>query len=230
MSDVEPPVMKRLRERAARRIREAREAKELSQAQLAELAGTTQQTIDRIERGVTHKSKSMAAILQALDLDLQMEDLPTIQTTVTIEPVETPMLGPHTILQAVRSFTTKTPGKLPIFRITNYGFALVNVIAPPYPVEMVPDAYGLVWADHSMDPVVRHGDIVIVNPHLPAQAGNEVVSIWHAEGRDFVSVFSLMSDDADYWHFQTHSPRETINRPKEGSTTHMIVAKVSRFR
>lgn len=51
------------------RIREAREAAGLSQTDLARLAETTQQTIDRIERGVTRRSKAISSILAALEIN-----------------------------------------------------------------------------------------------------------------------------------------------------------------
>lgn len=55
----------------ATRLREAREARGWSQAELATRAGTTQQTVDRLERGVTSFSRALPAVAAALDLDLE---------------------------------------------------------------------------------------------------------------------------------------------------------------
>lgn len=52
-------------------VRERRTDLGLSQARLAELANTTQQTIDRIERGETLHSRALPKILAILDIDLQ---------------------------------------------------------------------------------------------------------------------------------------------------------------
>lgn len=62
------------------RIRTARESAGLSQAELAERAGTTQQTVDRIERGETEFSRSTAPIMAALGM--HADDRGTHQTAL----------------------------------------------------------------------------------------------------------------------------------------------------
>ncbi|KRB51807.1 hypothetical protein ASE04_09765 [Rhizobium sp. Root708] len=51
-------------------IRQARESRNMTQAALASLAGTSQQTVDRIERGVVRASRAVAAIHDILGTDL----------------------------------------------------------------------------------------------------------------------------------------------------------------
>lgn len=51
------------------RIRAAREAMGLTQAKLGERAGTTQQTVDRIERGLTLHSRAIPKIAEILNAD-----------------------------------------------------------------------------------------------------------------------------------------------------------------
>ncbi|CAK7257727.1 MULTISPECIES: helix-turn-helix transcriptional regulator [unclassified Shinella] len=53
-------------------IRAAREANGWSQAFLAEKAGTSQQTVDRIERSVVLRSKSVLALKAILGIDLHV--------------------------------------------------------------------------------------------------------------------------------------------------------------
>lgn len=56
-------------ENIGERIRHLREAAGMTQARLGEIAGCNQQTVDRIEKGFTSRSKHLPAILDALDID-----------------------------------------------------------------------------------------------------------------------------------------------------------------
>lgn len=70
-------------------IRAKREALGWSQAKLAELAGTSQQTIDRIERGATEHSRAIPRVMDALGIEFAPPTIAPaekITLTITVSP------------------------------------------------------------------------------------------------------------------------------------------------
>lgn len=59
-------------------IRSERERRDMSQSQLAAIVGTNQQTVDRIERGLTKNSKHLMPILKKLGLDNMIMPVPIV--------------------------------------------------------------------------------------------------------------------------------------------------------
>lgn len=227
------PLMERLRKRAGDDIRAAREAKGLTQTQLAELADTNQQTVDRIERGVTMRSKAYPAILKALDLEMPFSaDVDQTIDKVRGAPSQSPM--PRRLKDAIKHFGNATGGsaKVPIFARSRDGLVLINAIPRTYPVELVDGAYGLLVIESEMEPALRRGDIVIVNPFLPLQPDSEVVVTAHHREFDALYLATLSGETESNWKTETWSPKRTHMYLKHDDehTIEMIVAKISKHR
>lgn len=230
------PLIARLRQSIGDRIRTEREAKGWTQTQLAEMAGTNQQTVDRLERGVTSRSKAYPKIMEALGIPGHHTYNEDIHGTVErmIEASRgNPMkddAGDNRILDAVKKWSDRSE-KIPVYATSQGGIVLVTAIDPMFPVELVRGAYGLLCSTEAMAPAVRRGEIVIANPHLPLQTDSEVVVIEHYDRIDFISIMTLTHEDDLHWTGKTWAPVKTYKVDKrEPAAVHMVVAKVSRYR
>jgi transcriptional regulator with XRE-family HTH domain len=157
-------------------VKRARALKGISQPELARRVGTTQQTIDKIEQGKVQRSSFLAAI--ALELDVPLDRV------LRVRPKSNAVreLPAHTLISADRD--------LPVYAAAAQGDNGVQVLSSD-PVEYVPrpaplgrvrDAYGVIVADDLMAPEVESGDIALVNPHMPARAGDTCV--FRSAGQD----------------------------------------------
>ncbi|MFP5078625.1 helix-turn-helix domain-containing protein [Rhizobium sp. YIM 134829] len=158
-------------------IRTAREKLGISQAELAARAGTNQQTIDRLERGLTRQSKFMPEIRAALNLDPY------------VEPEESLVrfsgkFGSNYGVRAHVADEYRDEHKMPVFGMEmaeeggQKAWVLlqepVTYIPRAYPVEGQLGAYGIVVPDERMSPVLKKGDIAVVNPDAAPEFGGEV--------------------------------------------------------
>lgn len=155
-------------------IKAAREKMGITQAELAARAGTNQQTIDRIERGLTRLSKYMPEIRVALGL-------PAYE-----EPEESLLRfsGKYNGGYGVRAHIAedfRDPEKMPIFKLIeengNWIIDMEPVLFLPrsYPVEGELGAYGIIVPDDRLAPALRVGEIAIVNPDGTTEWGSEVI-------------------------------------------------------
>src|SRR3954463_2627816 len=96
----------------AEMIRAARERRGWSQEALAEAAGVSQSTIDKIERGLTKRSRFLHAIANVLDLSLDEIDPNSRDSTHLFEAKLFRILEQFVMLkQAGPEFVTLRPGK-----------------------------------------------------------------------------------------------------------------------
>lgn len=226
-----------LRRASGERVRQAREAMGMTQAELAEKADTKQQTVDRIERGITLKSKAYPMILKVLGLQTgsgvatEMVDRSVADMIEGVEGYHSDK-GFAAFMNEARAITKINEGEtIPVFSRTGGGMRLVDAIPRIYPVMLVKDAYALMVSDRDMEPAVRKGDIVVVNPHLPVQIGSEVV-VTKRDGFGLdISVKTLLSEDENFWNLKTWMPNDTETIEKnEYLKLEMIVSKISRYR
>jgi transcriptional regulator with XRE-family HTH domain len=168
-------------------IRTAREKMGISQAELAARAGTNQQTIDRLERGATRQSKFMPEIRAALGLAPHQEPEESILR----------FSGKYGELFGVRAHIAdefRDASKMAVFAMELdeedgqktwvLGNEPVMHIPRGYPVEGQLGAYGVIVPDDRMSPVLKKGDIAVVNPDASGEFGGEVLMLHGmADGR-----------------------------------------------
>ncbi len=157
-------------------IRAAREKLGLSQAELASRAGTNQQTIDRLERGLTRQSKYMPEIRDALGLNPYQEPEDSLVR----------FSAKHEGGYGVRAHIAedyRNPEKMPVFSMNEEGGLWVIEDEPTlflprtYPVAEALGAYGIIVPDDLMAPALRKGEIAIVDPDTSAEYAGEVFLI-----------------------------------------------------
>ncbi len=167
-----------------------------SQDQLAGESGSSQSTIDRIEKGQFKRLPSdLPAIAHALDLDIPALNLARIG------------VGEN---RAARN-------ELPVFAAAEGGAG--EMVVSTDPIEFVPrpwymrevrDGYAVLVVGESMIPVFEPGDMAIVNPRLPPIRGKDMIFIaTEAAGEFTASIKRLVSWTERDWRVQQ------FNKPKE---------------
>ncbi len=165
-----------------------------SQDQLASASGSSQSTVDRIEKGQFKRLPSdLPAIAHALDLDLPALNLGRI------------------------SEGRGTRQELPVFAAAEGGPG--EMVVSTDPIEFVPrpwymrevrDGYAVLVVGESMIPVFEPGDFAIVNPRLPPIRGKDMIFIGsEAAGEFTASIKRLLSWTEREWRVQQ------FNKPKE---------------
>lgn len=236
MSKSKTDVLARLAKARGEEIRQEREKRGWSQAQLAEAAETTQQTVDRIERGVTGNSKALPKLRQALDLPDYDYAPPLPPDTRTQEEKDRDLAEIDRYIERTDKVLKVAEGThLPVYAMKDGGQLITSTFADAipraYPVQNVKDAYGIISREYLMEPVIRPGDIVVVNPNLPPISESEIV-LSRKDGEGFfVLLRSLLRETSTSWTVQTplEGHAETLSKD-EWPTAELIVAKISRVR
>ncbi len=241
------PLIERLAKARGEDIRTAREAKGWSQAELAEKAGTTQQTVDRIERGVTEHSRAYVPLRDALGLpplegfdpDKTKRMLESIKRTSEKEFAKWEAERRHRPSDEVQPHNPLNVADfIPIYSMSGLfdDYLLsdqpVDSIRRGYPVEHVKGAFGVISTEDAMSPVIRPGDVAIVNPNLPAIPGGEALLSNENDGKWSGFLRTLAGDDGENWILQTWTPKPVqLKTPKSHyKRVEMVVAKISRVR
>lgn len=181
-------------------VREERERRGLSQIELAAISNTTQQSIDRIERDVVKRSRSMIEVATALDLAL---------------PVKTTSNG-----EVSGSANLNTNFKVPVYGKAIGGihgqFVLngnkIDDILAPASLRGVRDAYAVYTSGESMEPRYFAGEALFINPHMPVRRGDFVVAqIAHEESEPPLAyVKRFISLNADTIKLEQFNPHEIL--------------------
>lgn len=215
-------------------IRARREEAGITQASLAEVVGTSQQTIDRIERGESRHSRFLTKVLLALGIE------PNPYDHMALGRLEAPPKRQPSVKPAGVQFE---PSEMPIYRMV-YRFGgpqelfvsdqAIDYIQRPPMLAKVEGAYGLLVLFETMSPALRDGDLALVHPHLPPRAGNEVVLLGEAAddpGDEVpVTLQVLRGSSARSWIGQTWSDRVDAELPRAAwPRCHVIVGKYSRI-
>jgi transcriptional regulator with XRE-family HTH domain len=204
-------------------IRRSRESRGWSQAELAKRAGTTQQTVNRIEAGQTAHSRAIAPIIAALDLQANDQAAPATGKGFDFDFNKVPRLPP--------ALAGTEPQWTPVFETWFNGSLTdlqpVSYLNTPDPLLNVRDNYGLIVSTREMEPAFRRGDIILVNPHIPARADNDVVLI--AKSGASGIICTLVNFDDEGWQVRRWNPaREESLSVTEWPTCHVIVGKYAR--
>lgn len=199
------------------RIRQVREKKRLTQEQLGMVVGVTDSAVNQWER---HKSLPKGSTLPKVADALGV-------TMAWLLQGDTPPT-PH----ATNSVAAFLKRDLPVYGGTVGGDGLVMLnhgdeidrVHRPAALENVRDAFGLVVAGDSMEPMYTLGDIVYVHPGKPAVPRRGVVIEFHdghAELKEFIS-----QDDATIKCRQHNPPKDVRYRRADVKRLFRVIGTV----
>ncbi|MGV1867191.1 MULTISPECIES: XRE family transcriptional regulator [unclassified Rhizobium] len=126
-------------------------------------------------------------------------------------------------------------GKMPLYAAAMGGdghviitFDAVDYIKSPAELENVRGGYGLLIVGESMVPAFRHGDMALVNPHLPPARERNVI-LYHTPpdgGEVEAMVKQLNSWNDKEWHLEQFKPaREFKEFRQEWPICHRVIGK-----
>ena len=178
-------------------IKAKREQLGWSQEDLARRAGTSQQNVDRIESGAVKHSRYLPQIARALDL---VPLLPTEPAASGVRP--TPQFLGETDLP-VYAAAEGGPGDMVVSTDP------IEFVTRPWFLKNVKEGYAVVVTGESMVPVYEPGDLVIVNPRLPAIRGKNAIFVSGEERGEFkATVKRLERSTPSEWHVRQWNPPE----------------------
>ena len=203
-------------------VRRLREARGWSQDVLATKAGTTQTTVDKIERGFTRRSRFLLDISKAFGVSLGELD-------PTLAGADADVVIPHRELAGSKD--------LPIFAATEGGMGAfiigvepIDYVLRPAPLQHVREGYGVLVIGDSMIPVFRPGDVALVHPLLPPRF--EDVCIFLGEnGRGQVSsIKEYVGQTETTWRVKRYQPEpaEFVLSKADWPVCHVVVGRYSR--
>ncbi|MCS3451946.1 transcriptional regulator with XRE-family HTH domain [Bradyrhizobium elkanii] len=160
------------RSTAAPYIKEIRERLGWSQADLAKLAKTSQQTIDRIERGETLHSRAFPAIMEVL----RSHAVPTPAWTEPkiIEPPEHPATSSYRPLR--ESFLPTSELSMPAYELADGGLLKFTRFDPPQRDRKTKFSYEISVMTADFAPEVGRLDVIYVDLTATPRVGDLVVA------------------------------------------------------
>lgn len=196
------------------KVRTARRAKGMTQAELAKKVGVAQATVDKIERGISARSRHLPDIAAALGIPLSEVDK---DATAAPRATFTP---------------TARGGGIPVYPTSETTDGL-KMEADPYRVLPAPPgteagrgSYGLMVASRQMAPVLMPRDVAFLDPHIPPRSGARVALIEDTVLGRNVLLCEYLHHDADTWLVRLFgdSPREEKLQRARWQVCHCIVA------
>ena len=188
-------------------VRSLRDDLEMSQEMLARLAGTTQTTIDKIERGLIRRTRFLPEIAAALKVPVSAID----KSYLSKDGVD---LADDTRALIKKRDEQYKRGEIPIYatyepliedpeiRLRNpfvVGKAPLRFAPKPEMFDLGEDGYCLYVSNASMRPEFESGDVIIVSPALPIVDGCSCV-FYAAFGRlEIAHIARLESHDDKSW-------------------------------
>lgn len=179
-------------------VREAREKRGWSQERLAKEAGTSQTTIDNIERGVTRRSRYLLDVLRALDISIDHVDASVTKPNVT---------------NVVREPFPDTSRQLPIYASAEGGngqmvtdFRPIDFMIAPEPLVNVTKAFGMYITGDSMEPRYYQGEVALIHPHRPPRPGDDVLLVRDEHGSSFCMIKRLRGATSQLWRLTQFNP------------------------
>lgn len=219
--------------RRGRELRSLRERRGWTQVQLAERASTSQQTIDRLERGDVLESRALGRVLEALGAapDLVgrlatssegLEVAPSYRLNKSAEVLDVELR--HRRLE-------REPALIPVYLedawISGGEPNSVDAISRPFPLERTLDGYGVILSSYDLSPAYGAGDTVLVHPFLPPRPGDDVL-YRSEEGRIALRHLRRVDGDSHVVARWTPEAEETFSR-QAWPVRHVIVGKFSRL-
>lgn len=209
------------------RIALKREQLGWSQDELARKVGTFQQTIEKIEKGITKRSGYFPKIAQVLEMPMSELD-PSLAG-----PVDVPLTAP----QAPVPISLVGERDLPVYGAVEGGDGALVISSEPVAWEMRPpallgvrDGYAFIIVGDSMFPEFKPGETGQVNPHLPPVPGEPCV--FYADddnGTQKATVKSFIRQTATHWHVEQWNPPKKFSLSrKDWQKCHRVVGKSTR--
>lgn len=191
-------------------LKELRERIGLSQAKLAALAETSQPQIRRLENGERELTKAWAERL-APHLGVTATELlfgPRDEETPGTSRAGREFLGERHL--PIFAATQGGPGEM----VVNTG--PIDFVPRPWYLREVKDGYGVVVVGDSMSPKFEPGDIVIVNPRLPALRNRPAIFVAGEDTGGFIaSVKLLIRETPSEWQVVQFNPKREFALPKK---------------
>lgn len=227
------------------RVREERRAKGWSQAELARRVSNagyqmTQGGIAQIERRGETEPKSIVQLAQALGVSVHWLQSSRGDKTAGIAAGDGEQLsmlpagrpgrgagangaapGPRQRLQV---FASAQGGKDGAIVLSNEP---VSWLPRDPRLEGVPDAYGCFVSGESMEPAYEKGNILLVNPSVQPEPGDDVVFMREdKEGQRYVLIKRLVKVNAQSWTVKQYNPAKTFTLSrKEWAKAHLVIGK-----
>jgi phage repressor protein C with HTH and peptisase S24 domain len=106
----------------------------------------------------------------------------------------------------------------------------VDWVLRPDALLRVKDGYGIIVTGDSMSPEHKSGSTALVNPHLPARAGDTCIFRSHADdGAVKICIKEFVRQTADAWHVKQHNPPKSLTLKKsEWQVCHVTVGNYFR--
>lgn len=168
-----------------------------SQERLAALAGSSQSTIDRIEKGEFKRLPSdLPKILAALGILITGNVISWDKSGYRLPP------------------TFMGNNDLPVYAAAEGGQG--EMVVNTDPIELVPrpwylknvkEGYAVLITGESMVPAFEPGDLAIINPRLPYARGKDVILVAAETGGEFrASIKRLLSWNDNHWKLRQFNP------------------------
>jgi|SRR5579871_2773039 len=213
-----------------------RKAAKLSQRELADKAGVSQQLISQIETdGAIGRTKFLPELASALGVEIAELDPAFAQAISLVEETQKRWTKVGSTIPVPVKIEQR--GRLPVFTSAQGGegetivtFEPIDYVSMPEPLEHVRDPYGVYVVGDSMSPAFEPGDLALVNPHVPARGGDDVIVYRAAEGGEQAAAIKRLVRAAhDHWSLRQFNPERKFSLPRtEWPRCDVIVGKYSR--
>ena len=211
-------------------LRSYRRQAGLTLEQLARLTGTTAAQISKLEKGERRLTVDWMARL-APPLGIRMADLlsPAIPAPLNHELPSTALLPGGDAAFAGIPISGDPRDLIPVRSAGRGGIEQemflqdgpIDYIRRPPSLAQVKDAYAIYVVGDSMQPRVRPGQLLHVNPFKPPQPGNGVV-VTKTNGAVLIKEF--VRQDGRGIHLRQYNPADTLSYPTEEVTAvHTVV-------
>lgn len=211
-------------------VRRKRETRGWSRAELARKVHVHNYTIEAVEIGKTQKSKYLPDIARVLGCDIW--ELDPTQVPPADSPPQ-PIVNPTRIPPKIPISELVGAADLPVYRSRSAGDgALVMTSDPvcrtvrPANLVQVEGAYGVIVDGGSMEPAIRAGDTVCINPHIPPQRGDWCVFRSEKLGEFQSLIKEYIAQTGTHWRVKRYQPetKEYLIKKTDWPGCHVVVA------
>lgn len=186
-----------------------------TQSELGRRAGVSQSAVSRWVRGARPDEEQQRALQKILNQILAMDEGGSSGSTV--------LLGARDRRPVFASFDAGN-GQIVV------SSDVVETVPPPYMIEGVKAAFGVLVAGDSMVPAYRPGDVAWVDPRLPHMRGTDVLVYEVKRAAAPLAMISALTDytDKSWTLHQEHSAAPLHLDRSRWPRCYRIVAKFSR--
>jgi transcriptional regulator with XRE-family HTH domain len=191
-------------------IRRMRLLRDLSARDLAKLAGTSQQTINKLEKGVTRESKFFAVISDLLGITPEMLDNdPVADVLATLEknreiPEDRPKIGKLEYERRATLPLCPNLGRVNVGTYLLFKCPACKILRPPM-LRHSKLAYAWIMPDSSMSPEYEAGDTLIADPDEAPRVGrSHIFRNRYDKNCDNAKVLRLMAIIDQHYLVKSH--------------------------